>query len=205
MNSSIKIALVAVVGVAAMTACTSAPAPKNNVAPQTSSSTPISETSSPPPPVVVTSVVTQTVTNPPQPQAVVKVDNRIGYGALKLGMSLDEVRAAGLTTLTWESDGDANCVADGSLAISKKFGIVRISLPADAKTSKGIGAGSTFAEVKAAYPDAREYRDGWSTTLSGKAGYAFLGDLRNERFADSDVVIGMKLTSSDADCAMAYL
>ncbi|KJK47592.1 hypothetical protein UK23_20030, partial [Lentzea aerocolonigenes] len=94
MNSSIKIALVAAVAVGAMTACTSTPAPKNNAAPATSSSSaPTSETSSPPPPVAVTSVVTQTVTNQPQPQAVVKVDNRIGYGALKLGMTLDEVKA----------------------------------------------------------------------------------------------------------------
>lgn len=206
MNSSIKIALVAAVAVAGMTACTSAPAPKNNAAPQTTSSTsstPTSETSSPP--AVVTEVVTQTVTNAPEPQAVVNVDSRLGYGALKLGMTLEEARATGLTNLTWESDGDGTCVADDKVTISKKYGVSRIVLPKDARTSKGIGVGSTFADVKKAYPSASEYRSGWSASLSDKGGYAFLGASANEHFGDADKVVLVKLTSYDTDCAMALL
>ncbi|HEX8865238.1 MAG TPA: hypothetical protein VF821_06225 [Lentzea sp.] len=204
MNSSIRIALLAAVAVAGMTACTSTPASQHNSAPQTSStptSTSSSETSSPPPP-VVTEVVTQTVTNPPKPDAAVQTDNRIGYGGIKIGMTLDEVRAAGLTDLTWDSDGDPFCVADRKLTISKKFGVVRIVLPAEAKTSKGVGVGSTFADVRKAYPNASEYRDGWSARLNDEVvGYAFVGEPGN----DANKVELVKLTSSKADCSLALL
>lgn len=196
MNSSIKIALLAAVAVAGMAACTSAPASQNNAAPQTSA-TPTSET----PPPVVTEVVTQTVTNPPKPQGVTNVDGHTGYGSIKLGMTLDEARAAGLTDLTWQSDGDGACVGDGKISVSKKYGIVRIMLPADAKTSKGIGVGSTFGDVKRAYPDASEYRGGWSASATGDASYSFLG----EPGSDANKVSGMKLTLNGADCAMFLL
>lgn len=106
MNNSIKLAFVAAFAAVGIAACTSTPVPENNAAPQTFStptSTPTSETSSPL--TVVTEVVTHTVTNPPKPDAVIKVDNRIGVGA-------------------------------------------------------------TFAEVKKAYPNASEYRGGWSAPLN---------------------------------------
>lgn len=198
MNNSIKLALVAAVAVAGIAACTSTPAPRHDAVSQPSS-TPTSETSSPP--TVVTEVVIQTVTNPnpPAPDAVAEVDHRFGYGVIKLGMTLDEARAAGLTDLTWDSND--NCVADDKLAISKKYGIVRISLPKDAKTSKGIGAGSTFADVKRAYPNASEYRAGWSAKLTDEVGYSFLGEPGN----DANKVTGLKLGTSQADCAMAFL
>jgi hypothetical protein len=121
---------------------------------------------------------------------------QIGYGEIKLGTTLDEARAAGLTELTWQSDGDI-CVADDKLAISKRYGVVRISLPPDAKTSNGIGVGSTFAEVRNAYPNAAEFRSGWSALLNDKVEYAFLGD--------ANKVVRVKLISRDADCSMAYL
>lgn len=122
--------------------------------------------------------------------------NRIGYGEIKLGTTLDEARAAGLTELTWQSAGDDVCVADDKLAISKRYGVVRISLPPDAKTSTGIGVGSTFAEVRNAYPNAAEFRSGWSALLNDKVEYAFLGE---------ETVVGVKLISRDADCSMAHL
>lgn len=62
--------------------------------------------------------------------------------------------AAGLTDLTWNSPGETDRVADGEAAISRQHGVERITLPAEAKTSNGIGVGSTFAEVKRAYPNA---------------------------------------------------
>ncbi|MFJ5987695.1 hypothetical protein [Lentzea sp. NPDC092896] len=196
MNSSVKLALIVAVAVSGIAACTSTPAPKQNSAPAT-------ELPSATPPAVVTEVVTATVTNPPQ--AVVKVDNRPGYGALKLGMTLDEARAAGLTDLTWDSDGDGICVADDEVAISKKYGVVRITLPLDARTSKGIGVGSTFAEVKDAYQAASEYRSGWSARISDNASYAFLGSGKLDHFPDTDEVVLIKLGSSNADCALALL
>ena len=185
MKNSMKLAFFAALAVAGIAACTSAPAPVHNAAPQTSS-TP------------------QTATNTPNANVVVKTDNRIGYGPIKLGMTLDEARAAGLTDLTWESTGDDHCVVDETLAISKRYGIVRITLPADAKTSKDIGVGSTFAEVKKAYPNASEYRHdkygysfiGWSALLNDKVEYAFLGEQK---------VVRIKLLARDADCSMAYL
>lgn len=183
MKNSIKLAFFAAVAVAGIAACTSAPAPVHNAAPQTSSSTP------------------QTVTEPPKATVAVKVDNRIGYGPIKIGMTLDEARAAGLTELTWQSDGDDLCVADDELAISKRYGVVRISLPVDARTSAGIGVGSTFADVKKAYPKASAYRSGWSARVNDTVGYSFLG----EPDSDANKVVRVKLISRDADCSMAYL
>lgn len=127
---------------------------------------------------------------------VVDSESRIGYGAIKLGMTLDEARAAGLTDLTWPGDGDDTCVADDELAISKRYGVVRISLPEDARTSTGIGVGSTFADVQKAYPNASRHRSGWSARVSDNVGYAFLGE---------DEVVRVKLVSRDADCSTAHL
>jgi hypothetical protein len=138
---------------------------------------------------------------------VVNVDNRVGYGALKLGMTLEEARAAGLTGLTWDSpQSDGTCVANLNVAISKKFGVVRISLPAEAKTYMGIGVGSTFAEVKRAYPDASEYRAGWSARVGDNASYSFIGgSTADGHFADTDKVVRIRLTANDADCITAML
>jgi hypothetical protein len=199
-NSSVKIAFVAAFATVGIAACTATPAVQNNAAPQTSSSIPTSETSTPPPS-VVTEVVTATVTNPPKPEAVTKTDDRAGYGPIKLGMSLDEARATGLTNVTWESDGDGDCVRDDKITISKKYGVVRISLPLDAKTSKGIGVGSTFGDVKRVYPKATEYRGGWSVNIGGNTIYAFVG----EPGSDANKVVFMKLVASPADCAMFML
>jgi hypothetical protein len=198
MNRSII--LIAVAAAFGLAACTSTPAPEQNAAPVAQ----VPSTTVAPPAQVVTEVVTATVTNPPNPQAVVKVDNRLGYGALKLGMTLEEARAAGLTGLTW-SDAISGCVADDKVAISKKYGVERITLPADAKTSKGIGVGSTFAEVKRAYPGASEYRDGWSAGVDGSAGYAFMGSPKLDHFADTDTVFRVKIDATTVDCAMAFL
>ncbi|MEU0879973.1 hypothetical protein ABZ345_15325 [Lentzea sp. NPDC005914] len=184
--------LVSAAAALALAACTSTPDSNSAPAPTTS-------TSSTTP--VVTEVVTQTVTNPPAPDAVTKVDGRIGYGATKLGMTLDEARAAGLTKLTWEGSVDAGCAADDKIAVSKKYGIERITLPKDAKTSKGIGVGSTFAEVKKAYPDASEYRAGWSASIDTNAHYAFLG----EPGSDANKVVAIKIGASNVECSMANL
>jgi hypothetical protein len=198
-NSSVKIAFVAAFAAAGIAACTATPAVRNNAAPQTSS-TPTSETSTPPPS-VVTEVVTATVTNPPKPEAVTKTDDRPGYGPIKLGMTLEEARAAGLTDLTWNSDGDGVCVGDDKIAVSKKYGVVRISLPLDAKTSKGIGVGSTFGDVKRVYPEATEYRGGWSAIVGGNTIYSFVGTPGS----DANKVVFMKLGAIPADCAMFLL
>lgn len=208
MKNSIKIAFVAVIGIAGIAACTSAPEQHNAVSvptTQTPASAPSSVSSDPLTPPVVTAVVTETVTIPPKPQAVTKVDNRIGYGALKLGMTLDEARATGLTDLTFGRDGDASCVASGNLAISKKYGIERITLPVDAKTSAGIGVGSTIADVKKAYAGATEFRGGYSASVDSTAHYQFVSSSKTGHFADSDKVEVIKIVANQIDCAMAAL
>ncbi len=196
-----SIVLVTIAAALGLAACTSTPAPEQNAAPvaQAPSDTGAS------PSTVVTEVVTETVTNPPKPQAVVNVDTRLGYGALKLGMTLEEARAAGLTDLTWDSPGEAGCVADDKVAISKKYGVERITLPADAETSGGIRVGSTFAEVKRAYPNASEYRAGWSATVGSNATYSFQGSSKFDHLADTDKVVLIKIGAINVDCAMAFL
>ncbi|MET9627448.1 hypothetical protein ABZX92_08285 [Lentzea sp. NPDC006480] len=186
MNRSLV--LVSAAAALALSACSTTPH---------SSSAP-TPTSSPTAP-AATEVVTQPVTNPP-PQAVTKTDNRIGYGSLKLGMTLEEARAAGLTNLTWEN-ANAGCAADDRIAVSKEHGIERITLPAEAKTSKGISVGSTFGDVRKAYPTASEYRAGWSATIDTNAHYAFQG----EPGSDANKVVTIKLGANDVSCAMAYL
>lgn len=200
MNKSVKLALLAPVAISGIAACTSSPAPQPNSAPVTELP---SAAPSAAPPAVVTEVVTATVTNPPQ--AVVKVDDRPGYGQLKLGMTLDEARAAGLTDLTWDSEGDGTCVADDKIAVSKKYGVVRITLPRDARTSRGIGLGSTFAEVKDAYQAASEYRAGWMARIGDNASYAFIGSGKFDHYPDTDEVVLIKLGSRHTDCSLALL
>ena len=192
MNRSL--ALSAIAAVLGLAACTSTP---DTAAPSGTTTT------TTPPPEVVTEVVTATVTNPPR--AVAKTDNRLGYGALKLGMTLEEARAAGLTDLTWSGAGDQTCVADDAVAISRKHGVVRITLPAEARTSRGIGVGSTYAEVRGAYPDATEYDDGWSAEVAGNATYSFVGNPEFVFFGDTDEVFRIKLGAVEADCAPALL
>ena len=203
-KSNIAKTVVVAAFVAIGLAACSAPAPQP-VAAQNTTPSAASTVSEVPPP-VVTGTTTATVTNATQPQAVRKVDDRPGYGALKLGMSLDEARAAGLTQLTWGGDGqvDPGCAADERIAVSKKYGIERITLPVGATTSAGIGVGATFGDVKRAYPNAKEYRAGYSASI-GNAHYAFLGIGSAEHFEDSDEVLVIKLSANAVDCPMAAL
>ncbi|MCP2244725.1 hypothetical protein [Lentzea aerocolonigenes] len=187
MKNNVKIAFVsAAVAALGLTACTSTP--DQHAAAQTPASTPS--------PSVVTEVETATVTNPPKPQA----DGRPGYGALKLGMTLEEARATGQTSVSFDALG---CASDDRVAISKKQGVIRISLPAEAKTSRGIGIGSTVAEVKKAYPNAEEYRAGFAADVDGYE-YWFVV---NGGFSDTGKVAGIKLMGEwgGSECAMAAL
>jgi hypothetical protein len=193
-----SIVLVAIAATFGLAACTSTPAPQQNAAPVTQQ--PSGTTS------IVTEVVTATVTNPPAPLAVMKPDDRLGYGALKLHMTLEEARATGQTDLTWEDAGDSPCVADGKVTISRKQGVVGIFLPAEAKTSKGIGIGSTVADVKRAYPDATEYRGGWTAAVDGDTHYAFVSSSRSEDdHVLTEEVAGIKLLANGADCMLSLL
>lgn len=197
-RSTILVAIAVTFGLAA---CTSTPAPGQNAAPV--AQVPPATAA----PQVVTEVVTATVTNPPQPQAVTKADNRLGYGALKLGMTLEEARATGQTDLTWDSGVVGGCVADGKVTVSKERGVVRIWLPREGKTSRGIGVGSTFGDVKKAYPDASEYRAGWRADVDSNAHYAFVGSSdTDDRYHElTQKVAGIKILANGADCILSWL
>ncbi|MGI5503723.1 hypothetical protein [Lentzea sp. CA-135723] len=197
MKNAIKIAIVAGIAVAGITACTSNPVP--DAAPATT----LPSATIAPPPSVVTSVVTTTVTEQREPDAFtqVVVDNRIGYGALKLGMTEQEAVAAGLTDIDWSSSHDPGCTTAQNVAISKKYGIERITLPVDAKTSKGIGVGSTIADVKRMYPNAEEFRMGLGVQLNDTASYQFT----TYGFGDNEKIVEIKLKSHQVDCSMSSL
>ncbi|MEV6241712.1 hypothetical protein [Lentzea sp. NPDC051838] len=198
MNRSLV--LVAAAAALVLSACTSTP--DSSPAP---TSTP--ESTSTPPPVVVTEMVTQTVTNPPKPDAVVQTDNRLGYGPLKLGMTLDEVKATGMAPADFGAEERLGCWVSREVVVSKKLGLVLIKLPADARTSAGIGVGSTVADVKKSYPEAKEYRDGFETKLGADASLAFLSISKTNSmfFADNDEIVAIKILANGADCAMSDL
>ena len=183
MKNTVKIAFVSAVAAAlGLTACTSTP--DQNSAAQTPAPTPSTS--------VVTEVETATVTNPPK-----QADGRPGYGALKLGMTLEEARATGQTNLSF-SDSNPFCVSDGSVAISKQDGVSRITLPADGRTSKGIAIGYGIDQVRMAHPNAQEYRAGLSVQLDGYS-YAFV--------IEKDTVVAIKLLSNNgaSGCTQADL
>jgi hypothetical protein len=153
MNRSLV--LVAIAAALALSACTSTP--------------PSTPTSAPAPTVpVVTEVVTQTVTNPPKPQT----DDRPGYGALKLGMTMDEAKATGLAGTDFHVVRDGQCSYNANITVSTN-GVERIVFPKDAKTSAGIAVGSTLADVKKAYPSATEDGLGYFADISGDARLLF--------------------------------
>lgn len=198
MKNSVKIAFVAAFAVVGIAACT----PAENAAPpaSTESSAPGTPTAAPSG-TVVTETVTSTITPPAQPKAVVHTDDRPGYGALKLGMTFAEAKATGMIgNLTELGNHPEACVANGAVAISKKYGVERITLPRDAKTSGGIGVGANYAAVKKAYPAAVDYRNGYYVNLSNFQ-IAFEGKVVVERaYNETDTVEKIKLRSLEINC-----
>ncbi|GGU21528.1 hypothetical protein [Lentzea flava] len=146
-------------------------------------SLPSTSSSSPPPPSISTVIVTSVVTvnpppNPPnstttgsptKPRTSVPPSpppsETAGVGALVLGMSeADALKTKSLVEPSTPADPEGKCVAyattsvpdNNAVIISPARGIVRLTLPSIAKTQRGIGVGSTVAEVKAAYPAATQ-------------------------------------------------
>lgn len=204
MKNAIKIAFGIAVATVGIAACTATPDAKQNAVPTTPdpiSATPSSAPSSSVPPSSAASTVVTTVTSPPQPESLVKIDNRLGYGALKLHMTAEEAVAAGVQNLRWGPNGDSDCAGAENVAISKKYGVERITLPEGARTSRGIGVGSTVADVKKAYPNATEYRMGFSVKLNDTGSYSFT----TFGYADTDKIVAIKLMANQTDCAFAAL
>ncbi len=148
-----------------------------------------------PPPHTVVETVTVTVTKGPAPP-------NVGYGPVKFGMTEQEVAATGLVTaapggecaaFAWTSEpGTANAVL-----VARGRGVVRIELPADGKTSKGIGVGSTLERVKAEYPAGAQAHGGGSydVVMPGDVAWKYVFALDAER------VVGIRMQRLTADCA----
>jgi hypothetical protein len=163
--------LVTIAAVLGLTACTSTPTAAPTFAP------PVPTMS------YATPVMTQTVTNPP------KLDDRLGYGALKLGMTLDEAKATGLAGTNFHVVRDGQCTYNDTVTVTDKGGVERIVLPKDAKTSAGIGVGATLEDVKKAYPGATEDALGYFAEIPGDARLLF---------ETSDTLVPRKLTDKVA-------
>jgi hypothetical protein len=144
--------------------------------------------------------VTSTVTAEPKPST----SDTVGYGVLKLGMSEADAVATGFLTRgpddalgchTYFTQGHPQLV--GAVIISPKTGVVRITLPVDAKTSMGIGVGSTVVELKARYPAATEHDRGFTVVTQGAKTwfYAFLVDGLQD--ADKVTMIRMQLVAPE--------
>ena len=100
---------------------------------------------------------------PPPP--ITPESGRGAFGDLALGMSeADALKTGVLIEPSTTTDPEAHCksyatqsVADGdAVIISAAKGIARITLPSYAKSTKNIGAGSTVAAAKTAYPSATQ-------------------------------------------------
>ncbi len=152
------IVAVTVAAALALTACTATPEPDR---PTSTPPTPGPATS------VVTEVVTHTVTNPAKP------DDRVGYGALKLGMTLEEAKATGQAGTNFHDAGNGQCTYNDRITATRQGGVERIVFPKDARTSAGIGVGATLTDVRKAYPSAAEESLGYFVEIPGDARLLF--------------------------------
>ncbi len=151
------------------------------------------------------STVTATVTAEPKTPS----SGTVGFGVLKLGMSEAEAVATGFLTQgpddplgchTYYTQGQPDMV--GAVVVSPKAGVVRITIPDTAKTSMGIGVGSTVSELKARYPAAAEYRHGFSFSAGGTPSwsYVFLVDGPGSPFLGTDEVTTIRMQLASPEC-----
>lgn len=189
-------------GVTALSGSLSLPSVDPAVLPTTTAATTAATTATPaggtavvPPPHTVVETVTVVVTKE-------SARPDVGYGAVKFGMTEQELAATGAVTaaaggecaaFAWKSDpGNANAVL-----VARGAGVVRIELPADGRTSAGIGVGSTLEQVKAKYPAGVEPYGGGSydVLMPGDVAWKYVFALDAER------VVGIRMQRLGADCA----
>ena len=148
--------------------------------------------------VIETRIVTVTVDAPATVPEV--ITGPVGYGKLKLGMPQKDAEATGVL-LQPATSGTCSTYASQSVPdnknavlISPKSGVVRITLPGFAKTSAGVGAGSTASEVKAKYENAVTQGSSIAVAMQGQLSWRFVFQLDN---AQKVSVVRMELTNFD--------
>lgn len=196
-----RTALVAAVSLGALTGCNSDDGDQTASEPTADSSTtaPSTPTSSAPP---------ESPSSPQEsstPDSGGKVTSE-GYGKLKLLMTPKQIKQTGEATVgEWQIGGESMGCApldiksqparegldDG--VVSPDQGLVEISVPEGLSTPEGIHIGSTEAEVKAAYPDAKPWLEGFAAKTD-RPDTAWT-------YAVSDGVVDwLALTRTDAVC-----
>ncbi|HEX6343294.1 hypothetical protein [Umezawaea sp.] len=151
-----------------------------------------------------TSEVTKTVTVEQPPSS-----GSVGFGVLKLGMAEADAVATGFITRTgddslgchqYSSQGHPDMV--GAVVVSPSAGVVRITIPSTAKTSMGIGVGSTVAEVKARYPSATAVLAGFVVHTGGALAWNYVFHVQGTggSFQDADRVTMIRMQLDTAEC-----
>lgn len=181
--------------------------------PTTSATSPPATTStrpSPPaaknttPPSVPDRKVDETAEPPPtQEKPNLPVIGPDSFGSLTLGMSADAALATGLLGQAEADDGACIRYAGtfgGNVLVSAKLGLVRIGVTSPVATPAGIRLGSTVAEVRAAYPNAWDYRMGLK---AGNFGFIVGGpNGAYDPWPETSQVVRIDI-AIESDCALA--
>ncbi|GAB2828416.1 hypothetical protein [Lentzea nigeriaca] len=126
-----------------------------------------------------------------------------GVGALVLGMSeADALKTKTLVEPSSPADPEGKCVAyattsvpdNNAVIISSAKGIVRLTVPSTAKTQRGIGVGSTVAEVKTAYPTAAQSGTELRVEMTGTPRWTYVFE------TDGSAVTSVRKRLSAGDC-----
>jgi hypothetical protein len=148
---------------------------------------------------------TKPSTSTPRPPATAEAQAGI-YGRLALGMPEAEALKTGtLVEPSSPADPENRCKAyatqsvpdSNAVIISPDKGIVRITLPSYAKTTKQVGAGSTVDAVKAAYGNATQSGSTVVVPMAATPKWSYIFE------NDGATVTAVRMRLADNDCSTA--
>jgi hypothetical protein len=130
-------------------------------------------------------------------------------GPVQVGMTVDEANATGLFE-PFDEVADDPCAefnppiqwkapnTENLLVRVEDDKITALGIRGDVETAEGVGVGSTWGDVKAAYPDAKvEQGQGLGSTVFRQDGEKWLGmgfDVEPDKIKDSSELLYMELT-----------